>query len=213
MWRAHRSVRYSAAKQSLSTSSHLGRDLSFSLWPTGRTREASATPRRSDSRTTSACLVLVFGRPSASSLTRASSRSWNRVVLVDRLDTASRCRHIYGQLCNPYLAAVMGNYCAVTGVIATGNSVATKVVTTLVGRSAGLGVRALARPRLGRAGARLRNSRSSEGKSSWSGGSAARRSPPGGGREGGTSCGRGDPPTSRSSLLTIAPPPGAAGWG
>lgn len=158
MWRVHHSGRSSAAKRSPSTSSRLGKDSSFSLWPTGRMREGSAIPRRSDSHTTSGCLVLVFGRRSVSSWTGGSSRSSSRVALVGRLDIGSPCRRTYGQLCNPYLASVMGNYRARNGVIATGNCVATKVVTTLVGRSAGLGVRALARP--GSAGSE-RSSRSS----------------------------------------------------
>lgn len=142
MWPARLSARSSAAERSRGTTSRQGRASCCSRSRIVPTRLASRSRLRRLWRLILACLDSAFVSRSRCSSISDSSRSSSLEVRGDRLDIGSRSRRTYGQLCNPYLGRLTGNYRACNRIAATGNPVATKVVTTHVLRSA-VAVRAL----------------------------------------------------------------------
>lgn len=146
VWHEHLSARSCEAGHSPTTSSHQARRLCCSLSLTVPMPPVNAFHPRSDSPKIWECLGWGCVKQLPHSLRRTQSRLWRKAGRGNRPDTGSHCRPIYGQLCNPYLGTVMGNYCARIGSVVMGNSVATKVITTYVSRSTGLSYLDVARP-------------------------------------------------------------------
>lgn len=142
MWPERQYVRSSAAERSRNTTSRPVKRSCFSPSLTERTPTTSAIPRRRGSRSISVCRDSASASASPSSSTSISSRSSTQVDRVDRRTIGSPFRSTYGQLCNPYLPRLTGNSPARNSIWPMGNSVATKVETTHVRRSA-VAVRAL----------------------------------------------------------------------
>lgn len=142
VWRVRQSDNCYAAELSLHTSSQGRRVSSCSRSRTEPMQQMSPIPPRRRSRSIRASRASAFVRQSPRSSRKNSSRSLSLAGLAGRLVTESLSRPTYGQLGNPYLGAVMGNYCARNGCAVMGNSVATKVITPHVSRSA-VAVRAL----------------------------------------------------------------------
>ncbi len=135
MWPAHPSDRSYEAERSLGTNSLPVKHWCSSRSPIALMPRASAGRRRSVLLRISGCPDWACESRSACSSRSASSRSSTRAARAGLLDIGSLSRPTYGQLCNPYLRTVTGNYRARRAVSVMGNCVATKVVTTRVTRS------------------------------------------------------------------------------
>lgn len=144
MWRGHQSGRSSAAGYSASSApaprSCLLRLLTMRMAGTKRGLLKRPSLKKQ------ACLRSVSARRSEHSSTSGSSRSSTPVGRDDQHAIGSPSGTTYAQRCNAYLGRVMGNQSARMRVIRNRNDVTSKVVTTHVGRSTGLRMRALARP-------------------------------------------------------------------
>lgn len=136
MWLARPSDKSCAAAPSRSTDFAPGRASCSSCSPTTRMSTTKPGLRKRRSPVRPACQSQGYGRRSDLSSRRASSRSSIRADHVEVLDIGSRFGRTYGQLGDPYLARVMGNSRVRNSLIAMGNPVTSKVVTTHVRRSA-----------------------------------------------------------------------------
>lgn len=129
VWPARLSDRSSAAARSRSTTSRQGRASCCSRSRIAPTPPANRSLLKRPSLWISACLDWAFGSRSRCSSRSDSSRSSSPEARGDQPAIGSRFRRTYGQLCNPYLGRLTGNYRARNRRAATGNPVATKVVT------------------------------------------------------------------------------------